>query len=71
MAQPLIEVGLPEMLESSLWFSADKFIPTIKNIEKLAGVSHGTVSNFLNNRGTVTFKKSEPWRPQLEKSAIS
>ncbi|WP_445498191.1 LacI family DNA-binding transcriptional regulator, partial [Pseudomonas aeruginosa] len=32
---------------------------TIKNIAKLAGVTHGTGSNVLNKRGNVSIEKSE------------
>ncbi|MBI5030414.1 MAG: LacI family DNA-binding transcriptional regulator [Chloroflexi bacterium] len=32
-------------------------MPTIKDIAKLAGVSHGTVSNVMNKKGIVSIKK--------------
>lgn len=32
-------------------------MPTIKDIAKLAGVSHGTVSNVMNKKGNVSIKK--------------
>src|SRR5690554_1095 len=32
-------------------------MPTMKDIARLAGVSHGTVSNVLNGKGNVSLKK--------------
>src|SRR5690554_3601311 len=32
-------------------------MPTMKDIARLAGVSHGTVSNVLNGKGNVSLEK--------------
>lgn len=42
-------------------------MPTIKDIAKLAGVSHGTVSNVLNQRGNVSVARINAVKAAAEK----
>ena len=43
-------------------------MPTIKDIAREAGVSHGTVSNVINGRGNVSV---ENWSWRVEESMLT
>lgn len=44
---------------------------TMKDIAKLAGVSHGTVSNVINNKGNVSLKKITKVKKAIEQLGYS